>query len=113
MEKREMRKLKAVGGGDGRICDRKCKSAFNASVSNGIRRASKNPPSTRFSQKSRKQSSQRIILLQMHTLTSTGPFTPSLHTPPPTLRGEEKEIRRLTEEGGGGGTAWEKNALLK
>lgn len=51
------------------------KSTFNAAVSNGIRRTSKNLLYSPLTENLRKQSTQRIILA-LHTLTLTGSSTP-------------------------------------
>lgn len=61
--------MKTADREDGKIYDRNCKAAFNAAVSNGIHRTSKSPPPHK---NLRKQSTQRIILLQSHRLTLTG-----------------------------------------
>lgn len=87
---------------DESIYGRNCKSAFNASVSNGIHRTSKTPPPpTSISKKKnlRKQSTQRITLLQSHTFTLTGSRHSSLTDPPSHAENEKHYMVKGKEQG--------------
>lgn len=95
--------MKTAEGGDGRIYDRNCKSAFNAAVSNGIRRTSKNPPPpppppTPLSQKSKKAKDSEDYSLPIAYAHTDGILHSSLRDPlPHRERGEECVVRGKDE----------------
>lgn len=98
--------MKTAEGGDGRIYDRNCKAIFNAVVSNGIHRTSKNnppPPHTHtpFSQKSKKAKHSEDYSPPIAYAHTDGILRSSLTDPLPhrerSLHGKREKKRELKE----------------